>query len=250
MLTSFFTHILLLISCVIFSCSLYSFIVRVRTSSELHLLEEAWLIYGSRQPFVQIPVHELDKQTTQFQYHRSTALGRHASYGSYSNKPPFSMLDRLTFINPSKLICSHLLELEHTLLIVVLSRASNFDYRQAIRATWGRTGKYKASRIRIQTLFFVGTDDLVQTAIRHEQELFNDVIEIGKVTKKNMSSFYSRHVLLLFKAYQKHIRSWHTKNWHVSFGHVAFVHWLNLYFEPMMIFYSIFFFFCTLSNFI
>jgi len=67
------------------------------------------------------------------------------------------------------------------MIILVLSRGLNFDYRQAIRATWGRNGKYKKNNIYVQTIFFVGTDDSVQSAIRNEQAMFNDVVEIGKV---------------------------------------------------------------------
>jgi hypothetical protein len=66
------------------------------------------------------------------------------------------------------------------MIIIVLSHALNLDYRQAIRATWGRKGKYKSNNIFVQTIFFVGIDDSLQSAIRNEQSLFNDVIEISK----------------------------------------------------------------------
>jgi hypothetical protein len=75
------------------------------------------------------------------------------------------------------------------MIMIVLSRGLNFDYRQAIRGTWGRNGKYLISNIYVQTIFFVGTDDTVQSAIRDEQAIFNDVIEIGTVFKNYLFSY-------------------------------------------------------------
>ena len=97
-----------------------------------------------------------------------------------SNERNSSIFNRFTFINPLKSICTNLQDTKHSMIIVVLSRGLNFDYRQAVRATWGRNRNYKSSNIYIQTVFFVGTADSVQLAIRNEQAMFNDVIEIGK----------------------------------------------------------------------
>ena len=94
-----------------------------------------------------------------------------------------SVFDRFSFINPPKPVCTHPKDSNNFLIIIVLSRGLNFDYRQVIRATWGNNGQQKTSKIVVQTLFFVGTDDSVDLAIRSEQQMFNDVIEIGRLAR-------------------------------------------------------------------
>ena len=106
-----------------------------------------------------------------------------------ANRTFRSVFDRFTFINPPRPVCIYPEDSSNFLIILVLSRGLNFDYRQVIRATWGTNGKQKTSKIVVQTLFFVGTDDSVDLAIRNEQQMFNDVIEIGKLVRPLDSSF-------------------------------------------------------------
>lgn len=164
MLLSLSTNIGLLCSWLIFLLSLYLFVDRDE-------IEEI-------QTFDAYPVG----------IHRSKPRNaKQDLYGGYRrrqildfNKTRPSMLHRFTYSNPSKSICTHLTDTEHLLIFIVLSRGLNFDYRQAIRTTWGRNGNYSTGRIHVQTIFFVGIDDSVQSSINDEQAIFNDVVEIGK----------------------------------------------------------------------
>lgn len=164
MLLSFFTNIVLLCSWLIFLLSLYLFVKR----------EEFEEIPSYEKYHIGINRSKLrdEKQDSHDEYLRGQILG--------FNKTIPSMLDRFTYSNPLKSICTNLNDTEYLMIIIVLSRGLNFDYRQAIRATWGRNGKYSTSRIHIQTIFFVGIDDSVQSAIQDEQTIFNDVVEIGE----------------------------------------------------------------------
>ena len=184
MLSSSSTHVLLLISSVVFSWSFVSFILRLTVINELLILHED--SFPIKHQFVFNAVYHL-KPESQF-----VARVPHVSPeqlllvdNSISTRKTYrSVLDRFVFVNSPNPTCTYPRNPEEFLIIVVLSRATNFDYRQAIRATWGRNGKYKKSPIHIQTIFFVGTDDSVQSAIRNEQVIFNDVIEIGNAAEQ------------------------------------------------------------------
>jgi hypothetical protein len=88
-----------------------------------------------------------------------------------------SIFNHFIFINPNRMKFKNM---NNSMIIVVLSRTLNFDYRQAIRATWGRKDTYKSSSISIETIFFVGMDDSNELSIRNEQIIFNDLVQIGK----------------------------------------------------------------------
>jgi hypothetical protein len=173
MFPSFYTHVALVISCVIFSLSLFSFIKR-----HDYLFQSTQISIGNIDQFqIHAPnirnkrLLDISNEQTNEKILREKVLG--------SNKTLPSILHRFTFINPPRPVCIYPKDTKHFMIIIVLSRGLNFDYRQAIRATWGRNGKYKKNNIYLQTIFFVGTDDNVQLAIRDEQAIFNDVIEIG-----------------------------------------------------------------------
>jgi hypothetical protein len=181
MVSSFYIHIVLIVSCVIFSFSLFSFIKHNQTHHYVFSSTQTSSSYNYHDYQSQIttftirnkkPSNRLNEQTNE-KFLQEKVLG--------SNKTFQSILHRFTFINPSKSVCIYPNDTQHFMIILVLSRGLNFDYRQAIRATWGRNGKYKKNNIYVQTIFFVGTDDSVQSAIRNEQAMFNDVVEIGKV---------------------------------------------------------------------
>lgn len=97
-----------------------------------------------------------------------------------TDSPLKSIFNRFEYINPSKLMCNQLKSPENSLIIIVLSRALNLDYRQAIRATWGRNHYYSRNNLTVHTIFFVGIDDSLESAIRIEQTLFNDIVEISE----------------------------------------------------------------------
>jgi hypothetical protein len=179
MVSSFYTRIVLVISCLTFTFSLVSLINRIQVQQNLFESSEALVVIDYVESQIQSPSSNASKNTSDEQtvekYLREKVLG--------SNKTYNTILDRFIFINPPKSTCIYPKDTQHFMLILVLSRGLNFDYRQAIRATWGRNGKYKNNNIHIKTIFFVGTDDSVQLAIRSEQAIFNDVIEIGKKIK-------------------------------------------------------------------
>jgi hypothetical protein len=186
MFSSFYTHVVLVISCVIFSFSFFSFVKRIQTSH--HLFESTPISINYKYQSEISPRYIRNKrlpdtsnEQTNDKFLREKVLG--------SNETLSSTLHRFTFINPPKRVCRHSDETKDVMIMIVLSRGLNFDYRQAIRGTWGRNGKYQISNIYVQTIFFVGTDDTVQSAIRDEQAIFNDVIEIGTVFKNYLFSY-------------------------------------------------------------
>jgi hypothetical protein len=70
--------------------------------------------------------------------------------------------------------------------IMVLSKASNIEVRDAIRRTWGFYRSYRGNTLRIKIFFLVGTDDFMTQRIIMEQNVFDDVIQI---TVPDMYSF-------------------------------------------------------------
>ncbi|CAF2108510.1 unnamed protein product [Rotaria magnacalcarata] len=176
MLLSFYIHIILLISFAIFSVVTLTFIKRIYTENNLLSSTPPASIRDT-----QIEFRSLANGTNKSPSNASVARNdesdlRENIFGSAKAKN--SILDRLTFINPPNTVCIYPDNTENYMIIIVLSRALNFDFRQAIRATWGRNEKYKGYNTIMKTIFFVGTDDSVQLAVRLEQARFNDVIEI------------------------------------------------------------------------
>ncbi|CAF3302184.1 unnamed protein product [Rotaria socialis] len=177
MLLSFYLHIVLLISFTIFSFVAVSFIQRIRTENNLSSLTPSASVHDA-----QIELHSVANGTNKSPSNASVARIdesnlRENIFGSPKAKNP--ILDRLTFINPPNTVCIYPNNMENYMIFIVLSRAFNFDFRQAIRGTWGRSEKYKGYNTTIKTIFFVGIDDSVQSAVRLEQARFNDVIEIA-----------------------------------------------------------------------
>lgn len=175
--SSFYIHIALVFSSIIFSFSFFSLIKRLPAYRDVSLSSKIRIRINSNSHNSSIIFKtKIRKKETNDEYLQEKILG--------SNKTSQSILHRFKFINPSKLICNYPNDTQNFMIILILSRGLNFDYRQVIRATWGRNGKYKKTHIHIKTVFFVGTDDSVQLALRTEQTMFNDVVEVGK--KKNL----------------------------------------------------------------
>ncbi|CAF0977884.1 unnamed protein product [Adineta steineri] len=175
MFSPFCTHLILIVSCVVFIFSYFSYIKRIQTYQQSLQLTSKLLTSTSNDFQNQFSSINLTTKTitdtTDEKLLREKILG--------SSDINHSMLSRFTFINPPKPVCNYPKYTQQFMIIVVLSRGINFDYRQVIRATWGRNGKYKNYNIFIQTIFFVGTDDTVQLAVRNEQAMFNDVVEMN-----------------------------------------------------------------------
>lgn len=178
MLSPLYTHILLIISALIFLFAFSSFFFRL--SSDVPEHSQTIVVYID--PDMQDKVITNSIPNSNLFNNSKEQINELFLGGNVvkSNQTSHSILDRFTFINPTKPICVYPNETENVVIIVVLSRALNFDHRVAIRATWGRSGKYKDYNIHVKTIFFVGTDDSVQLAIQSEKSMFNDVVEIGK----------------------------------------------------------------------
>jgi hypothetical protein len=61
--------------------------------------------------------------------------------------------------------------------IIVLSKASNIEVRDAIRRTWGFYRPYRDNTLRIKVFFMVGTDDFMTQRVLMEQNVFDDVVQ-------------------------------------------------------------------------
>jgi len=173
MRSSFYTHIVLYISCILFIFSFFTFLIHLKIHFNPFQSKQTVLIHND------YPIQAAFPQTKHTKNYFTDDLSlRQKILGTNSKQR--SIFNRFTYLNPPKLSCRNLKNPNNSMIIIVLSRALNLDYRQAIRATWGREGKYKSNNISVQTIFFVGIDDSLQSAIRNEQNLFNDVIEISK----------------------------------------------------------------------
>ena len=179
--SSFYIHLVLLLACAVFFYSLVALLLRSQFHLNLFQMKKHFWI-DDDDYLIQtklFTLRETSNELANFSVRSNNELPlRRKILGTDSKM--HSIFNRFEFINPPKSICTNLQDPNNSMIIIVHSRALNFDYRQAIRATWGRNGKYKSSDIFIQTIFFVGIDDSLQSAIRHEQILFNDVIEISK----------------------------------------------------------------------
>jgi hypothetical protein len=74
----------------------------------------------------------------------------------YGFHPFYNVHKRMQYINPAINLCNGI-EPKKTLLLTILSRASNVHIREAIRQTWGAVRVY--NDIEIRTVFIVGVDD-------------------------------------------------------------------------------------------
>jgi len=63
------------------------------------------------------------------------------------------------------------------LVIILKSRATNFDRRAAVRATWGRL--YFLNQVRIAQVFIIGDveDPDVQQRLSLESKQFGDILQ-------------------------------------------------------------------------
>jgi hypothetical protein len=173
MRSSFYIQIVLYIVCILFIFSFFTFLTNLKIHFNLFQSKQTVLIHNYYS--IQATFPQIKHAKTYFTDDLSL---RQKILGTNSKK--HSIFNRFTYLNPPKLSCRNLQNPNNSMIIIVLSHALNLDYRQAIRATWGRKGKYKSNNIFVQTIFFVGIDDSLQSAIRNEQSLFNDVIEISK----------------------------------------------------------------------
>ncbi|CAF4369560.1 unnamed protein product, partial [Adineta steineri] len=132
MFSPFCTHLILIVSCVVFIFSYFSYIKRNQTYQQSLQLTSTLLTSTSHDFQNQFSSINLTTKTitdtTDEKLLREKILG--------SSDINHSMLSRFTFINPPKPVCNYPKYTQQFMIIVVLSRGINFDYRQVIRATW------------------------------------------------------------------------------------------------------------------
>jgi hypothetical protein len=175
MLSSLYIHIALLIASSLFLLSFLDLLIRLEvhfnTSQSKRTLDQS--------PAILLPIRYATKNfesSTNKQINEVSLRQKVLD----KNTSKHSIFNRFKFINPVKPFCANLQDPNNSIILIVLSRALNFDYRQAIRTTWGRSENYKPNNISVKTIFFIGIDDSVDSAIRDEQAMFNDIVEISK----------------------------------------------------------------------
>jgi hypothetical protein len=180
MTSSFHTHILLFFACTSFFFSFFVLLTRIEIHFNTFQTKRTLLIYDHYQsPATFLSIGNRTKYIQTFTNEQIDDISlRQKVLGANTTKN--SIFNRFIFNNPSKPICNNFKDPNKSIILIVLSRALNLDYRQAIRATWGRSITYKSTNITVKTIFFVGTDDSIYSAIRAEQAIFNDIVEISK----------------------------------------------------------------------
>jgi hypothetical protein len=85
--------------------------------------------------------------------------------------------------------------------IMVLSKASNIEVRDAIRRTWGFYRSYRDGALRIKIFFLVGTDDFMTQRIRMEQVVFDDVIQVTVPDMYSFSAYKELSAMMWVRSY-------------------------------------------------
>jgi hypothetical protein len=88
----------------------------------------------------------------------------------YGFHPFYQVHKRVQYTNPAINICNNI-DPSKTLLLAILSRASNVHIREAIRQTWGAARTYNDIEIRL--IFLVGVDDGMIKQIEIEQMIYH-----------------------------------------------------------------------------
>ena len=90
--------------------------------------------------------------------------------------------------------------------IIVLSKASNIEIRDAIRRTWAFDRFFLHHTVEIQVFFLVGFDDLSSQRIRAEQRLFNDVIHVSIPEFDSFMAYKELSAMIWIRTYLTHAR--------------------------------------------
>jgi hypothetical protein len=89
----------------------------------------------------------------------------------------------------------------NTIPIIVLSKASQIEVRDAIRRTWAFNQFYKNDTIDVQVFFLVGTDDYTINRIRAEQMIFNDVIRVSIPDTNSFMAYKELSAMIWVRSY-------------------------------------------------
>jgi len=85
--------------------------------------------------------------------------------------------------------------------ILVLSKASNIEIRDAIRRTWGFDGLYANDTKQFKVFFLVGVDDFMLRRIRTEQILFDDVIQVSLPDLYSFTAYKELSAMMWVRSY-------------------------------------------------
>ncbi|CAF0762665.1 unnamed protein product [Rotaria sp. Silwood1] len=121
----------------------------------------------------------------------------------YGFHPFYQVHQRVQYKNPNINPCVDI-DPKKTLLIAILSRASNVHIREAIRSTWGAPRTYNDIEIRLT--FIVGIDDGMLKQIELEQTIYHDVIQINMPENYPVVSYKELATLCWSKYYCSNIQ--------------------------------------------
>ena len=106
--------------------------------------------------------------------HRPVPMNRTQTKGTINNPHGFHAFyqvhERVKYKNPTMNACDGI-DPSRTILLAILSRASNVHIREAIRQTWGSIRIY--NEIEIRLTFIVGVDDGMIRQIEIEQSIYH-----------------------------------------------------------------------------
>lgn len=111
-----------------------------------------------------IPLKESEKKTLT---NSNETLADENPYGFH---PFYQVHGRIEYKNPRINLCQGI-DPERTILLTILSRASNVHIREAIRQTWGAIRIYNDIEVRL--MFIVGVDDGMLKQIEIEQMIYH-----------------------------------------------------------------------------
>lgn len=117
---------------------------------------------------------------------RNMTLAKEVYENPYGFHPFYKVHQRIQYKSPPVNPCNGI-DGSKTILLALLSRASNVHIREAIRQTWG--GIRMFGDIEIRTTFVVGVDDGMVKQIEIEQKLYHGKIDI-KLPIVQISSFF------------------------------------------------------------
>lgn len=108
------------------------------------------------------------------QYFKQFSISNQVSNIQY---PSDSLISLFEFFNSPQL--DSISQSSTILPIIVLSKASNVEIRDAIRRTWASEQFYQNNALIVKVFFLVGTDDYTMKRIYAEQTIFADIIHVS-----------------------------------------------------------------------
>ena len=126
---------------------------------------------------------------------KTSAFDNPSSDSRVLAKKSDSVLSTIEFVNPPYLNLN--IDATSIVPIIVLSKASHIEIRDAIRRTWAFEQIYPNQTKQVKVFFLVGIDDYVTQRIRAEQLMFDDIIQ-ASVPEMNAFLAYKELAALLW----------------------------------------------------